>query len=453
MPGLFGTLYTASSGIRTQQHAIETTSHNIANTNTPGYTRQRTVTSTTSPYTNPSYTNSIGPGQIGTGVEVVDIERVRSTFHDFQFRNESHEYGKYSVKKEYYNSVENIFNEPSDMGISSSINRFFTSWQELGKDPNSISAKNLVIESGKYLADTISQTYNSLESLKNTVNDELNRVSQEITDIMLELNELDKSISIVQGAKKTPNDYLDRKDKLIDDLSSKLNIQDNDIRETLEAIVDKSKVDGKIDVKELNESIKEYIDTPYKYTYDANGENETKVIIDKDLSGEVQGYKDMGKEIQYIMDNLKNFSDAMKNSINTVSGKEFFDDTPEQLIEINKSIITELSITSDTANKIANLRDEKVKLEGELHDGISLRNRYNSLLENVGLKSQEAIRNEANQKKLIDSIDAARMSISAVSIDEEMVNLIQLQHSYSANAKVLSTLDSLLDIIINGIIK
>jgi len=445
MPGLFGTLYTANSGLRTQQKAIETTSHNIANANTPGYTRQRTVTSATRPYTNPSYTNSIGAGQIGTGVEVTDIERIKSTFYDFQYRSESHEYGKHQVKYDYYQNVENIFNEPSDSGISSAMNKFFSNWQELAKDPNNTSAKNIVVESGKSLAGTISETYKKMDNLESTIQQEVDRISSEIADKLAELDDLDKNINIVQGAGKTPNDYLDRKDKLLDDLSYKLDINNTDNQSMLKDAVETSKIDGKLDITKLRETVKKQI-------------NAAMDVPSRNLSGELQGYKEMKEEIYTIKEELKKFAKTMSESINDIYEGEFFtyDSSATPLIKVSDILsqdATKLDITSSKANDIANSKDTKIDLDGDGTLDKSTRSMYNNILENIGLKSKESIRNEQNQRNLINNIDASRNSISGVSLDEEMVNLIQLQHSYGANAKVLSTVDSLLDIVVNGLMR
>ena len=71
----------------------------------------------------------------------------------------------------------------------------------------------------------------------------------------------------------------------------------------------------------------------------------------------------------------------------------------------------------------------------------------------MGNETQEVIRNEKNQSKVLKEIDNLRLNVSGVSIDEEMVNLIQFQHSYNASAKVISTLDSLLDVVVNGLVR
>ena len=109
MAGLLGTLHSAKTGMSVSQTSIQTTSHNINNMNTPGYTRQRVEQSAKSAYSNPGFNSSLGAGQIGTGVEATNITRMRNTFYDYQFRSESHNYGETSIKYDYYTNMETIF--------------------------------------------------------------------------------------------------------------------------------------------------------------------------------------------------------------------------------------------------------------------------------------------------------------------------------------------------------
>ncbi|MEG0873439.1 MAG: flagellar basal body protein, partial [Clostridia bacterium] len=90
MSGLLGSLQSARSGMSVSQASIQTTSHNINNMNTPGYSRQRVEQSARSAYSYPGYNSTLGAGQLGTGVEATDVIRIRNSFYDFQYRNESH---------------------------------------------------------------------------------------------------------------------------------------------------------------------------------------------------------------------------------------------------------------------------------------------------------------------------------------------------------------------------
>ena len=236
MSGLLGSLQSARSGMNVSQTAIETTSHNISNVNTPGYSRQKVEQSASSAYSYPGYNSSLGAGQLGTGVEATDITRVRNTFYDFQYRNESHAYGDISVKHDYYTNMENVFNEPSDTSISSALNDFFNGWHELSKDPESIGAKNIVIENSKYLADNVNQVYKKLGDLNDNLNKQTENILSDVNSMLEQLGDLDKNIKIVEGSGKSPNDLLDQRDKILDELSFKIDI--NNPVDVQEAITD-----------------------------------------------------------------------------------------------------------------------------------------------------------------------------------------------------------------------
>ena len=135
-----GTFNVGKRGLFAQQRSIDVTSHNIANANTEGYSRQRAILETTRPFGMPSMNNQVGPGQIGTGVDVSIIQRVRDSFMDYQVRREKSTLGQYEARDKYLSEIESIFNEPSENGISDLIGKFFDSWHQLSKQAESSNA-------------------------------------------------------------------------------------------------------------------------------------------------------------------------------------------------------------------------------------------------------------------------------------------------------------------------
>lgn len=224
MSGLFGTFNIAKRGMFTQQKAIDVTSHNIANANTEGYTRQRAVIETTRPAYMPSLNNSMGPGQSGTGSQVSVIERVRDSFMDFQVRNETSTYGQYEARASFLNEVESIFNEPSDTGLSTLVGKFFDSWQQLSKQAQSSNARTVVIQQSAALADELNHTYKQLEALKNNVFEVTKNTVFEISNMLTQVDQLNQQIMGVKIAGNNPNDLMDKRDLLLDKLSAKFNI-------------------------------------------------------------------------------------------------------------------------------------------------------------------------------------------------------------------------------------
>lgn len=425
MSGLLSTLNTAKSGMNVSQVAIQTTSHNISNINTPGYSRQRVNQSASSPYSMPGKNSNFGAGQIGTGAQIDDVTRIRNSFYDYQYRSESHQYGNTSVKYEYFKNIEGIFNEPSDTAISSSLNSFFNSWSELSKDPQSSGVKSVVIENGKYLSNSINSAFKRLESLEEGLDKQSEYIMDEVNSMLSQLDKLEKNIKIIQGSGKSPNDFLDKRDQLLDNLSFKLNINDKDVKATL------------------------------KKAYDANG----KVTLDDltksgvKISGELEGTLSMKQEINKYKDGLKQLANTITSNVNKAAGQEIFKAKDGELISINPEMLQEpekINVTADIALKVYELKSEKVNINGK---DMTINTFYNSMIQNLGQSSAAVIRDESNQSKLLENIDSSRSSVSGVSLDEEMISLVQLQHTYSANAKVMSTIDSLLDVVVNGLVR
>lgn len=425
MSGLLSTLNTAKSGMNVSQVAIQTTSHNISNINTPGYSRQRVNQSASSPYSMPGKNSNFGAGQIGTGAQIDDVTRIRNSFYDYQYRSESHQYGNTSVKYEYFKNIEGIFNEPSDTAISSSLNSFFNSWSELSKDPQSSGVKSVVIENGKYLSNSINSAFKRLESLEEGLDKQSEYIMDEVNSMLSQLDKLEKNIKIIQGSGKSPNDFLDKRDQLLDNLSFKLNINDKDVKATL------------------------------KKAYDANG----KVTLDDltksgvKISGELEGTLSMKKEINKYKDGLKQLANTITSNVNDAAGQEIFKAKDGELISINPEMLQEpekINVTADIALKVYELKSEKVNINGK---DMTINTFYNSMIQDLGQSSAAVIRDESNQSKLLENIDSSRSSVSGVSLDEEMISLVQLQHTYSANAKVMSTIDSLLDVVVNGLVR
>lgn len=425
MSGLLSTLNTAKSGMNVSQVAIQTTSHNISNINTPGYSRQRVNQSASSPYSMPGKNSNFGAGQIGTGAQIDDVTRIRNSFYDYQYRSESHQYGNTSVKYEYFKNIEGIFNEPSDTAISSSLNSFFNSWSELSKDPQSSGVKSVVIENGKYLSNSINSAFKRLESLEEGLDKQSEYIMDEVNSMLSQLDKLEKNIKIIQGSGKSPNDFLDQRDQLLDNLSFKLNINDKDVKATL------------------------------KKAYDANG----KVTLDDltksgvKISGELEGTLSMKQEINKYKEGLKQLSNTITSNVNKAAGQEIFKAKDGELISINPEMLQEpekINVTADIALKVYELKSEKVNINGK---DMTINTFYNSMIQDLGQSSAAVIRDESNQSKLLENIDSSRSSVSGVSLDEEMISLVQLQHTYSANAKVMSTIDSLLDVVVNGLVR
>jgi flagellar hook-associated protein 1 FlgK len=210
--------------VQANQYALNITGHNVSNANTDGYTRQVPDLKTTTPYASPQV-YAISPGQIGTGVTIDEIRRVRDQFLDLQYRQENTTTGMWNMKADAMAKLEGILNEPSDDSIQSLLTKFWEDWENLSKNPEVQSVRTTVQEAGQALVDTIHNMYQQLKEERDDLNasvktkvDEINRISKQIAD-------LNGQIQNITVSGQQANDLMDKRDLLIDQLSNLIDLR------------------------------------------------------------------------------------------------------------------------------------------------------------------------------------------------------------------------------------
>ncbi|WP_160687328.1 flagellar hook-associated protein FlgK [Clostridium sp. C2-6-12] len=224
MSGLFDTFNVAKRGLNVHQSAINTTSHNIANANTEGYSRQRAVIETTKPFGGMSRFDTSGPGQVGTGAQVTTIQRIRSYFIDYQFRNENGKLGNYNVESNFLTEVEGVFGEPSDTGLQKLFGEFYSAFHEVAKTPEKSSARTVALQKASAIADVLNHTYTQLEKKVTDAQELLQDNVKNVNSYLEQIRELNKQITGVAAIGQSPNDLMDTRDNLIDKVSKMFGI-------------------------------------------------------------------------------------------------------------------------------------------------------------------------------------------------------------------------------------
>lgn len=224
MVTLFGIFETGSRGLASQQVGLAVTGNNIANVNTPGYSRQRANLVTTPDI-------DIMPKPLGTGVTVNMIQRFRSEFLDTQIRLEKSNQGYYQSMADTYGQMETIFADPitlpassledtAEAGLNASMIRFFDSLHELSLEPESTAVRSAVREQAITLAETFNTLDQQLQDLRADVNRQIEGAVGEVNailDALLEVNIQIARLEIEEGA--NANNLRDERDRLISDLS------------------------------------------------------------------------------------------------------------------------------------------------------------------------------------------------------------------------------------------
>ena len=214
----------AVRGLYTAQRSLNTVNHNINNVNTPGYSRQTAVQEASRPM--PVYD---GTGMIGTGSDIVSIKRVRDEYLDFKYWSENISRGEWEAKRELFLDMEVMFNEPSESGFTAILNEFFSSLQELAKDPSSQAVRALVREKGVTAAKYFNSMAAHLEKLQGDVNYRIKTKVDEINSLATQIRQLNYQIYIAELDGNSANDLRDRRTLLVDRMSRLVNLEANEV--------------------------------------------------------------------------------------------------------------------------------------------------------------------------------------------------------------------------------
>jgi flagellar hook-associated protein 1 FlgK len=208
------------SALRTAQQLLDTAAHNVANANTPGYSRQRVSIVESPPYTYPSVNRSGLPGQIGSGVTVAAITRVRDTFLDLQVQSQTALQGEWDTRQQELAKVEAVFPEPSDSGLGSTISKFWNAWQDVASDPTSTAARTALTEQAASLAMEINRDSTQLNMISSGIDSQVSQQIQTVNDLAKQIAALNGQIQRVTITGDHANDLLDQREQLLEKLSA-----------------------------------------------------------------------------------------------------------------------------------------------------------------------------------------------------------------------------------------
>ncbi|MDY6944639.1 MAG: flagellar hook-associated protein FlgK [Pseudomonadota bacterium] len=209
-------LNTSISGLLAFQRALDTTSHNISNANTPGYSRQLPDFMTRQP-------QFLGGNWMGSGVDVVSVNRAYDNFLSGQARSAASAYNQSNTYATQAGRVSNLFGD-STTGLSASMQKFVNSLQAVSDSPNSIAARQTMLSEAGSLVERLKSYDSSLRSLDSQVNATINSEADSVTSLARGIADLNKQIANAASNGQPPNDLLDQRDRLIDELSTHVNV-------------------------------------------------------------------------------------------------------------------------------------------------------------------------------------------------------------------------------------
>jgi flagellar hook-associated protein 1 FlgK len=557
MMDIYGVMTMASSSLLAQQKAINVTGNNIANVNTPGYSRQRVAMETKLPLMSSS-------GPMTYGVEVGHIERVYDRFLGIQINAESETLGHWEARKDGLEIAEVIFNESGEFGLSQSINQFWGSWQDLSNDPSSHNERVVLQAHSEVMTGTFNQIYSDLLNAQQGLDGSIEGAVAEINELSQQIADLNQKVMEVEASGFTANDYRDKRDLALKELAGLIDInafEDTSGRVTVsvgagQTLVESSsfrnlttqvngfglkniawvgpdgttvditsdihngEVNGWLEARDVDirgylrqldtlaETMIEQVNTLHQAGWGLDGSTGTAfftglaqasgsmdslltITAEAGGTGNIQvtlvGGGTAGAEtvttdpvtgdIQIaIEDGVSTGSDIATAlqahaGINTVvagapaAAWDLSAGTNTSVLaggisarglQVNSAVSNNLDLmaASSTSAGLPGNNDQAIAIANLQHaltmenNSTTFEDYYNSLVSQVGGDLQSANAYSNHQSDMVVQLENRRESISGVSLDEEMINLLKFQAAYDAAAKLITTADELLQTVL-----
>ena len=467
-------LNTAIRALLTQQLAINTTAHNIANSNTPGYSRQQVLMETTDPFTVPAQNRSATAGQLGTGVTAQVVRRIRDEFLDKEFRTQNEALAYWRSLASGVHTVEDLFNEPSDNGLGKVLANFWNRWRDLTNDPANSAVRLTLREQASELASYIRHANNEIVRQQYHVDEQIVTSVATINSIARQIESLNGQIAKVLAIGDMPNDLRDRRDLLVDQLSHVVKISafeaDNG---TMAVTIGGAQLVGdnylnEIDASGLNpQGFHDLIWSGDGSAVNITG-GETSALLYQRDSLFADNLTSLNDFASALITNI-NAQHALGFGLNGSTDLDFFTDSgvagqEAATIDLDALILADLNniaaagndpttpagITGGPADNSNALAITAVQFALLMNAGqATMDDFYRGMMSTLGSQGDHADKQAANQDLLVQHVESGRQSLSGVSLDEEAANITRFQRAFEGAARMITTLDSMMDTIVN----
>ncbi len=432
MPNISRILGIARRALQAHQSAMNVASNNIANVNTEGYSRRRIELSAGRSIATPQ-------GVLGSGVNIQGIERIRSSFIDQQLLNERPNFYQYEFKSTALNFIEDIFGEPSDFGLTRNMEDFFDSFHDLANDPESATARILVREKAVNLKNGFKRINRQLTDYRQQLNTELGQKVKEVNRLTTQIANLNEKIVNEEVGGDSANDLRDKRSLLLDKLSKLVDVKTiENASGGINVIVGGRHLVVDTQAQELALSVESATAIGPKVVFKNGGQ------VAGITNGSIKGILDIrDTQVADYLDQLDKLAVNIAQKINTIhstgynldgiTGTDLFDAnvTGAADFELNPAIIADANLiaASDALNEpgnnnialsLANLQGSLVMNDGDF----TFSDFYNSLISSIGSQAQGSNFFRDSVAITVEKLEYNQESVSGVSLDEEMVNLI-----------------------------
>jgi flagellar hook-associated protein 1 FlgK len=464
MLGLFNTLNLGARALQANQLGVEVTGQNLANSSNAAYSRQRVVLQTSTP--TPSTI-----GMQGTGVQATSIEQMRDALVDGQIRDEASASGFWNSQQ---NSLENAQAQLGEFlnlnatgsasdaqGLSDQLNNLFNAFQGLATSPTSIAQRQNVVSQAQSLASGFNQASQQLSALNDGLNASVTNGVTTANQLLSQIADLNDQISKATFSGATANDLNDTREQDLEKLAGLVNIQTT------------ANANGTVDVSVAGTQLvsgNKTLDTLQAYD-SGNGQMLVRTATGGTplslTGGSIQGTIDARDgALKSLRDGLDTLASSLITQVNGIysagydlnggTGGLLFTGTDAGTISVTSALQTDASLVqaagvpgapgdNTVALALAKLGTQSVASLGNK----TFSGAFAAQVGSFGFAVANANSEAGNQSSVASMLQNQRDSVSGVSIEEEVANLITFQQAYAASSKIISTVNQMLQTVIS----
>jgi flagellar hook-associated protein 1 FlgK len=453
MASTFGSINTALNSLYAQRRGLDVTGQNIANVNTEGYTRQRVeMQSQVGSVSTALWSKTDG---LGTGVAVSDVQRLRDEFLENRGRAEHANSAYLTQQSAAYSSIEDTFGEPADTALQASLGDMWNAWNDVANNPKDKAARSALLEQSATVADGLNSAHSSLAGQWNQNRTQLQAYVDDVNTTSKAVAQLNDTIVKATASGLAVNELEDRRDLAVMHLSE------------LTGATASKRANGAMDVFVGNSTLVSEFTTRnlevagavrledqgtdpmtlrWADTKTPSGAGGTMGAMVDTITSIIPDISAALDEVANKLATMVNTAHAAGYSADGSTGLDFFTGTTAATIAVAVTDPDQVATSSGPAsvdNSVADaLADLGTGTNGPDAD-------YQSMIGQLGVAAQASSRRNDIQTNVTEQVDASRESASGVNLDEEMTNLLTYQRGYEAASRVLTTIDSMLDQLIN----
>jgi flagellar hook-associated protein 1 FlgK len=438
-----------------EQSAIETTSNNIANVNTPGYARQRVDLAETPPV-------QLGHLTFGTGVQVENVTSLRDSILDLRVNQETQQQSKLDSFLGSAQQIQALFNETTGSGLQSSLTAFFNSLSQLSANPSDLNARQGVLTAAQNLATAFTQSSANVSTLQRNVDLSVSQSVTQVNTLASQIAVVNAQVSGAELSGQNAGPFIDQRQQLINKLSNLVDVSEVDAGNGSLTLTTSGGAPLVVGGQSFQLSTQPDAATGLQHVF-SQGSDITAKITGGQLAGQLQ-IRD--QEIPSVQSSLDTLAANLATSVNTqhqagfdlngAAGGNLFAPPPAGVTGAAASlsvVITDPAKIAASANgAVGDNTNANALLALQNQPSVSGQtplNYYSGLVFKLGNDVSSAQTQQQSGALVLQQIQNLQGGVSGVDINEEAANLIRFQNAYQASAQVSSVINSLLQTTIN----